>query len=73
MPAGESFDASFTELARDRFLIGDPARVADEIARYRERLGVTTLICRLQWPGMGQEQVLRSIRLLGTKVLPKLS
>jgi len=34
---------------------------------------VTTLIFRLQWPGMGQEQVLRSIRLLGTKVLPKLS
>src|SRR5207249_4297464 len=73
LPAGESFDASFAELARDRFLIGDPARVADEIARYRERLGVTTLIFRLQWPGMGQEQVLRSIRLLGTKVLPRLS
>ena len=73
LPAGESFDASFAELARDRFLIGDPARVVDEIARYRDRLGVTTLIFRLQWPGMGQEQVLRSIRLLGTKVLPKLS
>src|SRR2546425_477787 len=73
LPAGESFDASFAELARDRFLIGDPARVADEIARYRDRLGVTTLIFRLQWPGMGQEQVLRSIRLLGTKVLPKFS
>src|SRR2546428_403133 len=73
LPAGESFDTSFAELARDRFLIGDPARVADEIARYRDRLGVTTLIFRLQWPGMGQEQVLRSIRLLGTKVLPKFS
>jgi alkanesulfonate monooxygenase SsuD/methylene tetrahydromethanopterin reductase-like flavin-dependent oxidoreductase (luciferase family) len=73
LPAGESFDAGFTELARDRFLIGDPARVADELVRYRERLGVTTLILRLQWPGMGQEQVLRSIRLFGTKVLPKFS
>src|SRR5205807_3273769 len=73
LPAGESFDTSFAELARDRFLIGDPARVADEIARYRDRLGVTTLIFRLQWPGMGQEQVLRSIRLLGEKVLPKLA
>ena len=71
LPAGESFAGSFEELARDRFVLGDPVRVAEEIARYRERLGVTTMIFRLQWPGMDNEKVLRSIRLLGTKVLPK--
>ena len=71
LPAGESFDASFGELARDRFIIGDPARVVDEIARYRDRLGITTMIFRVQWPGMDQEKVLRSIRLLGQKVLLK--
>ena len=71
LPAGESFPGSFEELARDRFVLGDPVRVAEEIARYRERLGVTTMIFRLQWPGMDNEKVLRSIRLLGTKVLPK--
>ena len=58
-------------LARDRFIIGDPARVVEEIARCRERLGVTTMIFRVQWPGMDQEKVLRSIRLLGQKVLLK--
>jgi alkanesulfonate monooxygenase SsuD/methylene tetrahydromethanopterin reductase-like flavin-dependent oxidoreductase (luciferase family) len=51
----------------------DPVRVREEIARYRERLGVTTIICRLQWPGMDQAKVLRSIRLLGEKVLPRLA
>src|SRR5437867_8815072 len=71
LPAGESFAGSFEDLARDRFVLGDPVRVAEEIARYRERLGVTTMIFRLQWPGMDNEKVLRSIRLLGTKVLPK--
>jgi alkanesulfonate monooxygenase SsuD/methylene tetrahydromethanopterin reductase-like flavin-dependent oxidoreductase (luciferase family) len=71
LPAGESFDASFAELARDRFILGDPVRVAEEIARYRERLGVTTMIFRVQWPGMDQERVLRTIRLLGHKVLLK--
>jgi hypothetical protein len=45
--------------------------VVEEIARCRERLGVTTLIFRVQWPGMDQEKVLRSIRLLGQKVLLK--
>ncbi len=71
LPPGERFDTSFGELARDRFIIGDPARVVEEIARCRERLGVTTLIFRVQWPGMDQEKVLRSIRLLGQKVLLK--
>ena len=71
LPPGETFDASFGELARDRFIVGDPARVVEEIARCRERLGVTTLIVRVQWPGMAQEKVLRSIRLLGQKVLLK--
>lgn len=72
LPAGESFADSFDELARDRFILGDPIRVRDEIARYRERLGVTTMIFRLQWPGMDQAGVLRSIRLLGERVLPSL-
>ena len=71
LPAGETFDASFDQLALDRFLVGDPARIVDEIARYRDRLGVTTMIFRLQWPGMDQDRVLRSIRLLGQKVLLK--
>jgi len=72
LPPGESFASDFEALARDRFLLGDPARVREEIARYRERLGVTTLIVRVQWPGMEQAKVLRSIRLLGEEVFPHL-
>ncbi|HET8576572.1 MAG TPA: LLM class flavin-dependent oxidoreductase [Methylomirabilota bacterium] len=72
LPDGEGFDPNFEALARDRFLLGDPARVREEIARYRERLGVTTMIFRLQWPGMDPAKVLRSIRLLGEQVLPHL-
>jgi alkanesulfonate monooxygenase SsuD/methylene tetrahydromethanopterin reductase-like flavin-dependent oxidoreductase (luciferase family) len=72
LPEGETFDLSFEELARDRFIVGDPARAIDEIERYRERLGITELSFRVQWPGMPQATVLRTIRLLGEKVLPKL-
>jgi alkanesulfonate monooxygenase SsuD/methylene tetrahydromethanopterin reductase-like flavin-dependent oxidoreductase (luciferase family) len=72
LPADDQWSAMFEELARDRFLLGEPARVRDEIARYREALGVTTLIVRVQWPGMAQADVLRSIRLLGEQVLPAL-
>lgn len=70
LPAGESFSLAFDELARERFILGDPIRVREQIARYRERLGVTLMIFRLQWPGMEGAKVLRSIRLLGERVLP---
>jgi alkanesulfonate monooxygenase SsuD/methylene tetrahydromethanopterin reductase-like flavin-dependent oxidoreductase (luciferase family) len=72
LPPGETFDLAFEDLARDRFIVGDPARAVDEIERYREKLGITELSFRVQWPGMPQAAILRSIRLLGEKVLPKL-
>ena len=71
LPEGETFELSFEDLARDRFIVGDPARAVDEIQRYRERLGLTEMSFRVQWPGMAQTAVLRTIKLLGEKVLPK--
>ena len=57
--------SSFEDFARDRFIIGDKVSVKEEIARYRELLGVDHFIMRCQWPGLPQEQVLDSIRRLG--------
>ena len=39
MPEGESFSVPFDQLARDRFLIGNPEEVVREIQRYRDELG----------------------------------
>jgi alkanesulfonate monooxygenase SsuD/methylene tetrahydromethanopterin reductase-like flavin-dependent oxidoreductase (luciferase family) len=55
----------FEEFVRDRFIIGDSAYVKDEIARYREALGVDHFVMRVQWPGLPQEQALGSISRLG--------
>ena len=56
---------SFEEMARDRFIIGDKVFVKEEIARWREALGVNHFSMRVQWPGLEQEKVLGSIRRLG--------
>ena len=56
---------SFEDFARDRFIIGDKVSVKEEIARYRELLGVDHFIMRCQWPGLPQDRVLSSIRRLG--------
>jgi hypothetical protein len=57
--------AAVDPFARDRFIIGDKVSVKEEIARYRELLGVDHFIMRCQWPGLPQEQVLGSIQWLG--------
>jgi alkanesulfonate monooxygenase SsuD/methylene tetrahydromethanopterin reductase-like flavin-dependent oxidoreductase (luciferase family) len=56
---------SFEDFARDRFIIGDKVSVKEEIARYREVLGVDHFIMRVQWPGLPQERALGSIKRLG--------
>lgn len=71
LPEGESFSVPFDELARDRFLIGNPEEVVREIQRYRDELGVNHLNFRLQWPGMPHANAMRQLELLGKEVLPR--
>jgi len=73
LPEGDSFDVGFDELVRDRFIIGDPDDCVREIRRYASALGANCFIFRIQWPGMEQAKVLRSIELLATRVFPALS
>ena len=60
-----SFDDDFRDFARDRFVIGDAQTVSDELKRYRDELGIGHMICRVQWPGLSQAQVLATIERLG--------
>ena len=70
LPDRESFAVPFEELLKDRFIIGGPEECVQEIHRYQERLGVTHVLLRIQWPGMPNDLVLREIDLLGSKVIP---
>jgi len=72
MPGGESFSVPYKDLAKDRFLLGSPDDVVDEINRYGEELGVNYMIFRMQWPGMDQKFALRQIEIMGRDVIPRL-
>jgi alkanesulfonate monooxygenase SsuD/methylene tetrahydromethanopterin reductase-like flavin-dependent oxidoreductase (luciferase family) len=61
----ESFQQPFEDFVKDRFIIGDKASVKDEIQRYNDLLGVNHFIMRVQWPGLEQAKVLRTITTLG--------
>jgi alkanesulfonate monooxygenase SsuD/methylene tetrahydromethanopterin reductase-like flavin-dependent oxidoreductase (luciferase family) len=72
LPAEDSFDLAFEQLVQDRFIIGDPDDCVRELRRYAEALGVNCFIVRIQWPGMEQAKVLRTIHLLAERIMPAL-
>ena len=63
-PVGPA-EPAFEDLARDRFIIGDAVFVKEEIARYREALGIDHFMMRCHWPGLEFDKALASIRRLG--------
>ncbi len=63
----------FDDLRRDRVIIGDPEHCIEEFKRYNREVGINHFLCVLNWPGMQHWQILRSIQLLGERVLPALA
>ncbi|HRF47410.1 MAG TPA: LLM class flavin-dependent oxidoreductase [Anaerolineales bacterium] len=57
-------------LTRDRFIIGDPDDCVRAIRRFSEAFGVDHLICRLYFPGMPHEHIMRELGLLAREVFP---
>lgn len=70
MPEHESLSAPFEVLARDRFVLGDPDDCIEQLAQYNDRLGVSLVLARVQWPGLPHEDALDAIELIGREILP---
>ena len=71
LPDSESFSVPFEELCRDRFIIGTPDDVVQEITRYKEKLGVNHVIFRMQWPSMDHAKVMKQLDLMASSVIPQ--
>jgi alkanesulfonate monooxygenase SsuD/methylene tetrahydromethanopterin reductase-like flavin-dependent oxidoreductase (luciferase family) len=74
LPEGDTLRREWEELTGGgRFILGSPQTCATQLRQHVERLGVDHLICRVQWPGMPQADVLRTMRLLAAEVLPAMA
>ena len=60
----------FAELIDDRFLLGSPAEVTEQILELRRRFGVTTLILGVHWVGMPASLAMEQMQLLAEQVFP---
>jgi len=66
----QSATRGLPELLAGRVIIGSPEECAEDLVRLIRATGFTRLIARVQWMGMEQRIVLRTIELLAREVLP---
>jgi alkanesulfonate monooxygenase SsuD/methylene tetrahydromethanopterin reductase-like flavin-dependent oxidoreductase (luciferase family) len=58
-------------MVRDRFIIGSPDEVAEQMLALRRATGINHLIMSVQWPGMPQSLALDELHMLAEEVFPK--
>lgn len=66
-----NLDLAWEDLVADRFLIGSPDEVAEQILTFHRKLGVNHLIASVQGTTMPQSQVLDTLHLMAEEVFPK--
>jgi probable F420-dependent oxidoreductase len=57
-------------IKQNRFLIGGPERVIEDLRPFVERYGTTHLICRLFFPGLPHHHIMRALELIAREVRP---
>jgi alkanesulfonate monooxygenase SsuD/methylene tetrahydromethanopterin reductase-like flavin-dependent oxidoreductase (luciferase family) len=72
MPEGDNnLGVDFDALIKDRFLLGSPDEVAEQMLTLHRTTGINHLIMSVQWPGMAQNLVLEELQRLAEEVFPR--
>ena len=62
--------AQFESLSQDRFLVGSPTTIIQQIQLFQNRFKMDHLICRLYFPGIPHEFIMNELKLLAEDVMP---
>jgi alkanesulfonate monooxygenase SsuD/methylene tetrahydromethanopterin reductase-like flavin-dependent oxidoreductase (luciferase family) len=62
---------NFEDMIGDRFLIGSPDEVAEQILALRSRIGVNHLVMSTEWAGMPESLAVETIEMIATEVFPR--
>jgi alkanesulfonate monooxygenase SsuD/methylene tetrahydromethanopterin reductase-like flavin-dependent oxidoreductase (luciferase family) len=72
LPTGDkSLDQTFESLIGDRFMIGSPDEVAEQILSIHRRLGVNHLVMSTEWAGMSQSLAFDTIEMIARELIPR--
>ncbi|MDC0985894.1 LLM class flavin-dependent oxidoreductase [Alphaproteobacteria bacterium] len=61
----------FEDLMKDRFFIGSPDDVAEQIIKFNKQLGMNHIVMSLHWPGLEVSQSMETMQILAEEVFPK--
>ncbi|HEY5299966.1 MAG TPA: LLM class flavin-dependent oxidoreductase [Acetobacteraceae bacterium] len=73
MPAADHLDVGFEELMNDRFLLGTPDEVVEQILALRRRFGVNYFCVGVHLPGTAKEVALEQMQILAEEVFPRVA
>lgn len=71
LPEGETLAGGFEELVGDRFLIGSPDDVTEQMIDINKRLGVNHVILSMEWAGMEKNVAMDCMQLMAEEVIPR--
>jgi len=69
LPEDDEFSDEFVELAKDRFVIGNPEDCVQDLLKYKE-LGMEYGIFRMMYPGMSLNSGMQLLETFASKVMP---
>jgi alkanesulfonate monooxygenase SsuD/methylene tetrahydromethanopterin reductase-like flavin-dependent oxidoreductase (luciferase family) len=67
----QAFERAYAGADLDRFLVGDPVGVAEQIVRYQRACGIDYLTLAVLLPGLEMAKIEQSIRLFTAEVMPR--
>ena len=72
LPEGDqNLALAFDELAGDRFIIGSPEDVTEQIINLNKEIGTNHLIMSIQWADMPHSLTMDTLSILGERVFPQ--
>jgi alkanesulfonate monooxygenase SsuD/methylene tetrahydromethanopterin reductase-like flavin-dependent oxidoreductase (luciferase family) len=61
----------FEDLMKDRFFIGSPDEVAEQIVKFHKRVGMNHVVMSMHWPGLEVARSVESMELFAEEVFPR--
>lgn len=61
----------FEDLMKDRFFIGSPDDVAEQMIKFHKRVGMNHVVMSMHWPGLEVSQSIESMQLVAEEVFPR--
>lgn len=72
LPSDDSgLDQEFASLIGDRFLIGSPDEVAEQVIAIHRRLGVNHLVMSCEWAGMPESLAIETMEMIAKELFPR--